>query len=133
VRLSIEPRPSRALVARRLATCDRLAGLRHPLLLPLVDYGMFGDCWFEAHACLPALRASGLQIREAALHLVRFLRAAGVELTADEAGRHVRPAVDGQHAAWRPIGVFLQPRSLVEAMSSVLESPATPGVTALAV
>ena len=133
VRLSIEPRPSRALVARRLTTCDLLAGLRHPLLLPLVDYGMSGDCWFEAHACLPALGASGMQIREAALHLVRFLRAAGVELTADEAGRNVRPAVDGQHAAWRPIGVFLQPRSLVEAISSVLESPATPGVTALAV
>ena len=132
VRLSIEPRPSRTLVARRLATCDRLAGLRHPLLRPLVDYGMFGDCWFEAHASVPALPVFGMQAREAALHLVRFLRAAGVELTAEEAGRNVRPSIEGQDSAWRPIGVYLQARPVVDAIGSVLESPATPGVTALA-
>jgi DNA-binding NtrC family response regulator/tetratricopeptide (TPR) repeat protein len=133
VRLAIEPRPSRVLVARRLASCDRLAGLRHPLLRPLVDYGTFGSCWFEAQACLAALRVSGVQARQTALHLVRFLRAADADLTGEEAGRNVRPAIDGPVAGWRPIGVFLQSRLAVDAIRSVLESPGTPGVTALTI
>ena len=45
----------------RASVCDRLSGLRHPLLLPLVDYGMHGRQWFEAHARLPALRAPGVR------------------------------------------------------------------------
>src|SRR5690242_2742776 len=33
----------------RADACDALFGLRHPLLLPLVDYGVVGAHWFEAH------------------------------------------------------------------------------------
>jgi hypothetical protein len=67
----------RAREAKRAAwtRADRLSSLRHPLLVPLVDYGVTGDNWFEAHACLPALRVSKEQARQTALHLVRFLRA----------------------------------------------------------
>src|SRR5690349_24530699 len=64
----------------RAGPCDVLFGLRHPLLLPLVDYGVIGEHWFEAHAHLPTLRVPPLQSRPCALHLVRFLRHAGVEL-----------------------------------------------------
>ena len=99
VRLTIEP--SSTNTRARAAACDRLAGLRHPLLLPLVDYGMHGARWFEAHACLPALRVPGVHARQAALHLVRFLRAAGLELDAGTSARNVRPAVETSAASWR--------------------------------
>ena len=121
-----------ANVRHRAAACDRLAGLRHPLLLPLVDYGMYGARWFEAHARLPALRVPGPLAREAALHLVRFLRAAGVDLDAATSARHVRPAIDAPAFAWRPVGVFLQMRPVLDVIRAVLESPGPPGVTALA-
>src|SRR4029079_19194364 len=93
IRLSIDP--ARLCGRARVSRCDRLASLRHPLLLPLVDYGAFGDHWFEAHANLPPLRVPGLQAGATALHLVRFLRASGVELDAAAAWRHVSGATDG--------------------------------------
>ena len=40
----------------RTTLCDRLAAIRHPLLLPLVDYGTCGTQWFEAHVPLPFAR-----------------------------------------------------------------------------
>jgi DNA-binding NtrC family response regulator/tetratricopeptide (TPR) repeat protein len=129
VRLVVEHAP--AGVAARVAVCDRLAALRHPLLLPLVDYGMCGDRWFEAHAWLPALRAPALQARQTALHLVRFLRAAGVELPARAVERNVRPAIDGRSGGWRPVGVFLQPRPVLETVRTVIESTGPPGVTSI--
>ena len=131
VRLDLERAP--ADVRSRAALCDRLAGLRHPLLLPLVDYGMCGGHWFEAHARLPPLQASAAQKRDLALHLVRFLRAAGVELTAGAAARNVRPAIEARAPGWRPVGVFLQPRPPLEAIRTVIESAGPPGVTAIAI
>jgi DNA-binding NtrC family response regulator/tetratricopeptide (TPR) repeat protein len=131
VRLTIEP--SSANTRARATSCDRLAGLRHPLLLPLVDYGMHGARWFEAHACLPALRVPGVHARRAALHLVRFLRAAGLELDAGTSARNVRPAVETAAASWRPIGVFLQWRPALDVIRSVIEAPGPPGVTAITV
>ena len=86
VRLTIEPRrragsslarwpramgwraaPSAAAAARRLRHARRAAGSRRT-------------------RALPPLRVSGVQARQTALHLVRFLRAAGVELDAGDAG-----------------------------------------------
>src|SRR4029077_19087430 len=63
VRLAVES-PT-AGCRERGAGCDRLARVRHPLLLPLVDYGMHGPRWFEAHARLPPLRVSGAHARQA--------------------------------------------------------------------
>ncbi len=125
--------PPRVSRPDHVAACDRLAALRHPLLLPLVDYGLTGAHWFEAHTRLPALRVPGADRREAALHLVRFLRAAGVELDAGLAARNVRPAVDGPAAAWRPVGVFLQWRCALDAIRAVIESSGPLGVTAISV
>jgi DNA-binding NtrC family response regulator/tetratricopeptide (TPR) repeat protein len=136
VRLTTGPAPPGPLgngVRGRTDLCDRLSGLRHPLLLPLVDYGMCGARWFEAHAGLPALRGSGGQARAAALHLVRFLRAAGVELTAEGAARNVRPAIETGPSGWRPVGVFLQWRPALDAIRSVIEAGGPPGVTAISV
>ena len=131
VRLSIEAVPR---TRGRAALCDRLFAVRHPLLLPLLDYGACADGWFEAHANLPALRASGIDARAAALHLVRFLRASGIELDAAAAARNVRAAVDAPSAdqSQRPIGVRLQTRLPLDAIRTVLENAGPPGVTALA-
>ncbi len=56
VRLSTAPPLSRPEAQARGALCDRVAALRHPLLVPLVDYGLHAGGWFEAHACVPPLR-----------------------------------------------------------------------------
>jgi DNA-binding NtrC family response regulator/tetratricopeptide (TPR) repeat protein len=131
VQLALEPAPAKT--RERAATCDRLAGVRHPLLLPLLDYGMHGARWFEAHARLPALRVPAGHARRAALHLVRFLRAAGVELDARTSSRCVRPAIETAADSWRPVGVFLQSRPALEVIRSVIEAPGPPGVTAITV
>jgi len=101
--------------------------------VPLVDYGAYRDGWFEAHASLPPLRVSGADARAAALHLVRFLRAADIGLTSEGAARHVRPALDGAPAGWRPLGVFLCWRPALDAIRTVLEAAGPPGVTAITV
>ena len=59
VRLTFACALPRADARARAAVCDRLALLRHPLLVPLIDYGCVGPDWFEAHACVPPLRVSG--------------------------------------------------------------------------
>jgi len=131
VRLSIDAAPR---TGARAALCDRLFGLRHPLLLPLVDYGACADGWFEAHANLPALRVPGIDSRTLALHLVRFLRACGIEPDAAAVARHVRAAVDApSDVSRRPVGVRLRMRPLLESVRTVLESPGPPGVTAIAI
>ena len=131
VRLTVDL--PRARTSAQRAACDRLAGLRHPLLLPLVDYGMSGRYWFEAHACRPALRVPGGQAGKTAVHLVRFLRDAEVELDAALAARNVRPAVDAQVSGWRAVGVFLQWRPAIDAIRAVVECAGPPGVTAISV
>lgn len=118
---------------RRADACDLLFGLRHPLLLPLVDYGVVGDHWFEAHAHLPALRVPPLQARPFALHLVRFLRHAGVELDAAAAARNVRAAAESPGVRWRPLGITLQPRTSFDNIRTALEGAGPPGVTTIVV
>jgi len=129
VRLFVEPAP--ADVRARAALCDRLAVLRHPLLLPLVDYGMCGQRWFEAYAPAPPLHAPASLVRQHALHLVRFLRAGGVELQARSVNRIVRQVVSNGSFGWRPVGVFLQPRWILDAMRTIVEANGPPGVTAI--
>ena len=131
VRLFVDGRASRADVRARTAICDRLAALRHPLLLPLVDYGTCGTRWFEAHAPAAPLRLSPPQMRRWVLHLVRFLRAAGAELTAETTARNVRMAMAGGTASGRPLGVCLRDRAAIDAIRTVLESTGPPGTTAI--
>ena len=131
VRLFVDGCASRADVRARTAICDRLAVLRHPLLLPLVDYGTCGARWFEAHAAAAPLRLSAPQTRRWVLHLVRFLSAAGAELTAETTARNVRIAIEGSAAPGRPLGVFLRDRAAVDVIRTVLESAGPPGTTAI--
>src|SRR5262249_60915652 len=57
----------------------------------------------------------------------------GVVLTGDAAGRHVRPALEGSSAGWRPIAVALHWRSAIEKVRTVLECDGPPGVTAITI
>ena len=131
IRLTIERVENRTRV--RADACDVLFALRHPLLLPLVDYGVVGEHWFEAHAHLPALRVPPLQGRVFALQLVRFLRHAGIELDAAAAARNVRTAGESTGVRWRPLGITLQPRPAIDSIRTVLEGTGPPGVTTIAV
>jgi transcriptional regulator with AAA-type ATPase domain/tetratricopeptide (TPR) repeat protein len=133
VRLAIAASLPREDARQRSEMCDRLFALRHPLLIPLIDYGGVGGDWFEAHAVVPPLRVSAADARRAALHLLRFLRRAGVVLSGDAAGRHVRPALEGPSIGWRPIGLSLHWRSAIETVRTVLECDRPPGVTPITV
>ena len=132
VRLWIERYPVRASIRDRLRLCDALAALRHPLLLPLVDYGFAEETWFEAHAVRPPLRMPAGRARQLALHLVRFLRSHDVELTAATSARHVRAAIEGPHGvAIGPLGWRIAWRSAVDAIRLTIESGGPPGLTRL--
>src|SRR5262249_23801950 len=131
VRLFVDAHASPADVRARAAVCDRLATLRHPLLLPLLDYGTSGTCWFEAHAPAAPVRLSSSQRRRGGLHLGRFLRGAGVELAAPWTARNMRTALGGAAAAGRPLGVILRDRAAVDAIRTVLESAGPPGTTGI--
>ena len=128
VRLSTEASPDRATAHARSGLCDRLSALRHPLLVPLLDYGVAQDHWFEAHMPLSALRVSGAQARCAALHLGRFLSSANIVMTRDIVDRNVRPAVDSGGSTWRPVGFHLEPRASLDTIRVLLEAAGPPGV-----
>jgi DNA-binding NtrC family response regulator/tetratricopeptide (TPR) repeat protein len=130
VRLTIERYPAARTIAERTHFCDVAATLRHPLLVPLLDYGTTEDTWFEAHALRPPLKTGAMGSRRLALHLVRFLRAHGLEISASMCARHVRPAIEkGSTASPTPIGWRLAWRAAVDAVRVTMESGGPPGVT----
>ncbi len=133
VRLTIDEAPARAVIRAREAVCSDLAGIRHPLLVPLVDFGLAENGWFEAHALIPPLGATHDASRRAALHLVRFLQARGITFSSDMAGRHVRPAIEASSNGWRPIGIRLVWRRSIDQVRLVMEAHGPPGVTSITV
>ena len=133
VRLWTEAPPSLAEQHARAALCDRLAGLRHPLLLSPLDYGCEEGRWFEAYPSRPALRAPARQLPDIALHAIRFLTAESVALTTPAAERVIRPAIDGPAACWRPLGIRLQARAAIEEARAAIDAPRPPGVVRLVV
>jgi DNA-binding NtrC family response regulator len=133
VRIAIEKAAARTVTRDREALCSELAGIRHPLLLPIVDFGLAEGSWFEVHTEIAPLRSGRQDASGAALHLVRFMRAVGVALSGEMAARHVRPAIGASPAAWRPVGVRLIWRRSVDAVRGVMEAPGPPGVTCVRV
>jgi DNA-binding NtrC family response regulator len=132
VRLALDRYPSAAAVSERTRLCDDLAMLRHPLLVPLLDYGTAEDTWFEAHRVHPPLKTAAAGSRRLALHLVRFLAASGIELSASTCARHVRAAIEKNHGfSPRPLGWRLAWRAAVDAVRLTLESGGPPGVTSV--
>ncbi|HEX5475409.1 MAG TPA: sigma 54-interacting transcriptional regulator [Vicinamibacterales bacterium] len=111
----------------RAAACDAVALLRHPLLLPPIDYGSEEGRWFEAYPAWPAVRAPAPQIRRAALHLARFLRAEAVVLGAEAAARAIRPAIESASGSARPLGWRLLARRSVDCVAAAFDG-GPPGV-----
>ena len=118
-----EAGPRRAQIAWA-ERCAMLAMLRHPLLLPLVDYGAAGPTTlFEAFGMRPPLAATGPSLSHLVTHGTRFLQAHGVMLSAAEAATLLRPLVVRPAAfRGRPVGSSLQPRTAWTVMAELLGS-----------
>ena len=131
VRLSAEAARDRPTTQARTTLCDRLASVRHPLLIPLLDYGVAQEHWFEAHMLLPALHMHHDEARRTALHLGRFLSGTGIDMTRDAVDRNVRsvrqPAGRSLPSV-RPLGLRLVERSSLEQIQVLLEAGGPPGV-----
>ena len=75
--------------------CARLANLRHPLLNPLVDYGIAATHRFEAYAAGGVLALPATVATRALEHAVAFVAAAGVELQEERCGLVLRATRHG--------------------------------------
>jgi DNA-binding NtrC family response regulator len=105
--------------------CAILSRLRHPLLNPLLDFGhATAHATFEAYAITPPLRTSPVAGSQAAMHMVRFLRAHGISLDREIAPALVRP-VQPARKNGRPLGVLLQPRKVLDTLTDALEGSGT--------
>jgi DNA-binding NtrC family response regulator/tetratricopeptide (TPR) repeat protein len=128
VRLFVEAARDRRTTQASARLCDQLAALRHPLLVPLVDYGVAHGRWFEAHTRVAPLRMTRSHARRTALHLGRFLRAAGVEMPRSAIERSVRPVQDAERSSQRPIGIHVMQRSSLDSIHAMLDAAGPPGV-----
>ena len=118
--------------------CATLSNLRHPLLNPMLDYGIGPNGYrFEAYE-----RGDPVSVGPAGVfgerlleHVTQFLRASSVDLPPDRAAVALRPIVGGRAALRRPIGLRLQRRRALEVVEEFLDvfsppGPATVRVTA---
>jgi hypothetical protein len=115
-------------------SCATLARLRHPLLNALVDYGA-ADRYrlFEAYEITPPLKGAGLPASRLIGHVTRFLEAHAVPLGRDAAKRVVREVAHGPGPRGRPVGIVLQPRRALDAITDVLRDAAPGGVASIEV
>jgi len=109
--------------------CSRLANLRHPLLNPLIDYGIGPNgCRFEAYDRLPPLVLEpGRNQGAVDQHLKKFLQSRNVELTPARRVMTVRRKAAGLAASGRPIALMLQPRRALDAVEEALDRFSPPG------
>src|SRR4051794_27984625 len=111
VRVLLSPAGSLAHQAVWSDRCASLARLRHPLLNPLLDYGLAGPHrLFEAYAPGPPVRASGAAAGRLVAHVTRFLESCAIPLDAPRALHALRLLVQGAGSRARPVGILLQPR-----------------------
>ena len=110
--------------------CAMHAALRHPLLNPLVDYGVAGPrALFEAFALEhPGGRAPRAPARPAR-HVSRFLEGHGVFLPAELARVAIRRAPARAPAGTRPVGVVLQARAADALVAELFTTARRGGVT----
>src|SRR3954466_12926995 len=116
------------------ARCAALANLRHPLINPLIDYGLAGrDRTFEAYAVHGAVRAGGVAGQTLLAHAARFLRAHDVALTRPLADLVLRQVTHGPTRRVVPIGIVLQRRAAFDAIVEVLEAAHPAGPCAIVI
>jgi transcriptional regulator with AAA-type ATPase domain/tetratricopeptide (TPR) repeat protein len=123
--------------------CGAVANLRHPLMNPLIDYGVIGQRRFEAYAPRPPIRASTRIADRLMAHGLRFLHAHALPVAESKTNplfrsieqapstRALGPAPRaGRMFSARPLGIVLQPRAVYDAIADVLdaECPAGPSL-----
>ena len=115
-------------------SCATLARLRHPLLNALVDYGA-ADRYrlFEAYEITPPLEGTGIPASRLIAHVTRFLESHAVPLGRDAAKCVVREVARGPGPRGRPVGIVLQPRRALDAITDVLRDAAPGGVASIEV
>ena len=117
--------------------CAMLSLLRHPLLNPLIDFGVAGPAsLFEVYAPRGRLAASPAAARTVITHAMRFLAAHGIQVPPPMAPYLLRQVERSRTAGGvreRPIGVVLQPRRAMAALGEVLVAPGPPGTTTVRV
>jgi DNA-binding NtrC family response regulator/tetratricopeptide (TPR) repeat protein len=115
--------------------CAELARVRHPLVNPLLDFGMLDrERTFEAYGVRGALTACGAAGSLLLTHAVRFLQSRSIALTAEVARaalRDVSPGARGPRG--RALGVILQPRAVLDSLSEALDEASPGGVAAIVV
>ena len=101
--------------------CAAMSRLRHPLLNPLIDYGLVA-CreTFEAYVVRQPLRTDALRGSHVATHLVRFLRSHAIAMTREIADVAVR-AVESGGRSGRPFGIALQPRKILDVLADFVD------------
>ena len=112
--------------------CAMLSALRHPLLNPLIDFGIASpSSFFEVYAPRGRLSASPSTARTIVTHAMRFLAAHGIQVPPSMAPYLVREMERARPGGVRerPIGVVLQPRGAMAALGELLAAPGMPGTT----
>jgi DNA-binding NtrC family response regulator len=113
--------------------CAMLSTLRHPVLNPLIDFGVAGaTSLFEVYAPRGRLPASSSTARALVTHAMRFLDAHGVEVAPALVPflvREVERPPTGSGVRERPLGWVLQPRAALSALTELLAGTGAPGTT----
>ncbi len=142
VRIRLAPAGSASEQMAWNARCAHLANLRHPLINPLIDYGMAdADRIFEAYAAYGPVRAGGARAESLLTHAAGFLEAHEIALTRPLADFVMRPVssrpfdtAQGRIASahvpptrvFRPLGIVLQRRRVFDVLADALDA-ARPG------
>ena len=102
VRLRLAPAGSASAQMAWNGRCAQLANLRHPLINPLIDYGMAGaGRIFEAYAAYGPVRERGTRAESLLSHAACFLEAHEVALTRPLADFVLRPISIGSSGTAR--------------------------------
>ena len=114
--------------------CAERARMRHPLMNVLLDYGLAGNGrTFEAYGIGDPINLSGRGSSALLQHAGRFLAARGLPVTALVARVALREVANGRlrFPSARPLGLILQPRSILESLKEALEVAVPGGTTAI--
>ena len=114
--------------------CAALASLRHPLINPLIDYGMAdAHRTFEAYVAGEPLHAATGSAASLQEHAVRFLGAHDLYLEPPMAAYALRAIAAGARDRPRALGIVLQPRRAFDAVRDALDAARPPGACAVAI
>ncbi|MEN3338348.1 MAG: hypothetical protein V7647_2024 [Acidobacteriota bacterium] len=134
VRIRVAPAGTTSAQLAWNSRCAALASLRHPLINPLIDYGMAdAHRTFEAYAAGDPIRSARSAAAAIQDHAIRFLGAHELILEPAVAEYALRALTTGARDRPRPLGVLLQPRRAFDALQDALEAGVPPGAASVAI